>query len=223
MFRRNIEIAIRAALADTPVVLINGARQTGKTTLAQAIAQETGAVVASTTLPPSRRPGRPSGRHPQFPRPRRPRRSPEGAGAVLGHQAGRGQEPPARAISPDGLRQRLTLPRLSESLAGRMEVIPLFPFSAGELVGQAEASSLQLFCRHDPEARPLIRRLPSLPARCSATASPRPPYERWTTGARHGSPRSLDDPAAGRPRPRRFEPSASCRSCSSFSARAEVS
>jgi len=43
MIRRNIEDAIRQALADTPVVLLNGARQTGKTTLAQALAENTGA------------------------------------------------------------------------------------------------------------------------------------------------------------------------------------
>jgi hypothetical protein len=43
MIRRHIENSIRKALADTPVVLLNGARQTGKTTLAQAIAAELGA------------------------------------------------------------------------------------------------------------------------------------------------------------------------------------
>lgn len=44
MIRRNIELAVRQALSDTPVVLLNGARQTGKTTLAQAIATRTGAL-----------------------------------------------------------------------------------------------------------------------------------------------------------------------------------
>ena len=34
-----IEDAIRRAMADTPVVLLNGARQTGKTTLVQTIAE----------------------------------------------------------------------------------------------------------------------------------------------------------------------------------------
>jgi predicted AAA+ superfamily ATPase len=43
MLQRNIESAIRSAMADTPVVLLNGARQTGKTTLAHAIAEKTGA------------------------------------------------------------------------------------------------------------------------------------------------------------------------------------
>ena len=39
MYTRNIESELLAALADTPVVLLNGARQTGKTTLAQRYAR----------------------------------------------------------------------------------------------------------------------------------------------------------------------------------------
>ena len=41
--QRHIERSVRRALADTPVVLLNGARQTGKTTLARAIAKGSGA------------------------------------------------------------------------------------------------------------------------------------------------------------------------------------
>jgi predicted AAA+ superfamily ATPase len=40
MYQRNIETCIRDALLDTPVVLLNGARQTGKTTLALKLASE---------------------------------------------------------------------------------------------------------------------------------------------------------------------------------------
>ena len=43
MIRRTIENSIQQAMADTPVVLLNGARQTGKTTLVQAMATRTGA------------------------------------------------------------------------------------------------------------------------------------------------------------------------------------
>jgi predicted AAA+ superfamily ATPase len=39
----------------------------------------------------------------------------------------------------------LTLPRVSESLAGRMEVLPLYPFSAGELAGRRETFVARLF------------------------------------------------------------------------------
>ena len=43
MITRHIGPSIQLAMADTPVVLLNGARQTGKTTLARAIAEQTGA------------------------------------------------------------------------------------------------------------------------------------------------------------------------------------
>jgi predicted AAA+ superfamily ATPase len=39
----------------------------------------------------------------------------------------------------------MTLPRLSESVAGRMEIIPLYPFSAGELEGCIEGFLPKLF------------------------------------------------------------------------------
>jgi len=40
MIKRHITPAILKALADTPVVLLTGARQTGKSTLAKAIASQ---------------------------------------------------------------------------------------------------------------------------------------------------------------------------------------
>lgn len=39
----------------------------------------------------------------------------------------------------------MALPRLSESLAGRMEIVPLFPFSAGEINGVSETIIHRLF------------------------------------------------------------------------------
>src|SRR6478736_6487514 len=42
MYRRHIEPALHAALADTRVVLLNGARQTGKSTLAEELAAAQG-------------------------------------------------------------------------------------------------------------------------------------------------------------------------------------
>jgi len=47
MYRRFINGKLRAALVDTRVVLLNGARQTGKSTIAQAIAKERGAQALS--------------------------------------------------------------------------------------------------------------------------------------------------------------------------------
>jgi len=42
MFPRHAEPLLAEALADTPVVLLNGARQTGKSTLVQALAARDG-------------------------------------------------------------------------------------------------------------------------------------------------------------------------------------
>lgn len=43
MLARHAAARLRTALADRPVVLPHGARQTGKTTLVRAVAQEVGA------------------------------------------------------------------------------------------------------------------------------------------------------------------------------------
>ena len=47
MYRRNSEPELMAALADTPVVLLNGARQTGKSTLAARLAEAHSAAVVT--------------------------------------------------------------------------------------------------------------------------------------------------------------------------------
>lgn len=41
MYKRYLQPAIQEALVDTPVIIINGARQTGKSTLCKRIMQET--------------------------------------------------------------------------------------------------------------------------------------------------------------------------------------
>ncbi len=147
MIRRNIEDSIRQALTDTPVVLLNGARQTGKTTLAQAIAQKTGAqyftLDDAATLALAA--GDPTGFIRNLPH------------AVVLDEIQKAPELfPAIKLEVDKDRQAgrflltgsasvMTLPRLSESLAGRMEVISLFPFSAGELTGRREGFVKRLF------------------------------------------------------------------------------
>lgn len=147
MIKRTIEHVIHAAMADTPVVLLNGARQTGKTTLARAMAEKTGAAyftlddAATLALAAS---------------------DPVGficnlQGPVVLDEIQKAPDLfPAIKVAVDKHRQPgrflltgsanvLTLPRLSESLAGRMEVIPLFPFSTGELAGARERFVTRLF------------------------------------------------------------------------------
>ena len=147
MVERTIERAINSAMADTPVVLLNGARQTGKTTLARAIAEKTGAEyftlddAATLALAASD----PVGFIRNLPGP-----------VVLDEIQKAPDLFPAIKVSVDknrrpgrflltGSANVLTLPRLSESLAGRMEVIPLFPFSTGELAGTRERFVTRLF------------------------------------------------------------------------------
>jgi uncharacterized protein len=147
MIKRTIEHAIHSAIADTPVVLLNGARQTGKTTLARAMAEKTGAEyftlddAATLALAASD----PVGfiRNLQGP-------------VVLDEIQKAPDLFPAIKVAVDknrrpgrflltGSANVLTLPRLSESLAGRMEVIPLFPFSTGEIAGTRERFMTRLF------------------------------------------------------------------------------
>jgi predicted AAA+ superfamily ATPase len=147
MIRRNIQSRIQDALADTPVVLLNGARQTGKTTLVQRLAGDLGAEYFSlddmATLALAR--GDPAG----FVR--------NLIGPVVIDEIQKAPELfPAIKLAVDRNRKAgrflltgsanvMVLPRLSESLAGRMEVVPLFPFSAGEIAGITETFVRHLF------------------------------------------------------------------------------
>lgn len=147
MIKRNIQGRIEAALADTPVALLSGARQTGKTTLVRALADARGAAYFTfddvATLASARS-------------------DPAGfVGAVTGpvvlDEIQKAPELfPAIKLAVDRKRQAgrfiltasanvMTLPRMSESRAGRMEIIPLFPFSCGELAAVTETFIHRLF------------------------------------------------------------------------------
>lgn len=141
MFERHIQPALREALADTPAVMVVGARQTGKTTLVRALAA--GSWRASyvtlddlTVLEAATS-------------------DPVGFVAGLGGPAVIDEVQKAPALLPaikaaidrdrrpgrfllTGSADVLALPRVSESLAGRMEVVTLWPLSQGELAGRRE-------------------------------------------------------------------------------------
>jgi hypothetical protein len=166
MIRRNIESAVHQALADTPVVLLNGPRQTGKTTLAQMMTEKAGTRYFSlddaATLASAA--GDPAG----FVR--------NLSGPVVIDEIQKAPDLfPAIKLAVDQDRQPgrflltgsanvMTLPRLSESLAGRMEIIPLFPFSAGELAGQHEGFLKRLFDGTIAKTKPISVK-DDLPAR----------------------------------------------------------
>src|ERR1039457_3237687 len=147
MIRRHIQDSIQRAMADTPVVLLNGARQTGKTTLAQAMATAPG--VQYFTLDDAATLALAAGDPSGFIR--------NLTGPVVIDEIQKAPDLfPAIKLAVDkdrrpgrflltGSANVMTLPRLSESLAGRMEIIPLFPFSAGELTGKREGFVKRLF------------------------------------------------------------------------------
>ncbi len=157
MYKRNIEPELRAALADTPVVLLNGARQTGKTTLAREFAR--GSDLPYVTLDDATQLAAANA-------------DPQGFLAGLGDRAviDEAQKAPGlfpaikHAVDRDrqpgrylltGSANIFLLPRISESLAGRMELLTLYPLSQGELLGVKEGFVDGIFARRLPPDREL--------------------------------------------------------------------
>lgn len=141
MFRRRITPHLIAALADTPVVLLHGARQAGKSTLAQEIASgphraryftlDDSAVLAAAKSDPA---GFVSG----FDQPvviDEVQRAPE---LFLPIKAAVDRDRRPGRFLLTGSANILLLPKLSESLVGRMEVLTLWPLSQGEVDGVVE-------------------------------------------------------------------------------------
>ena len=151
-----IEDPIRRAMSDTPVVLVSGARQTGKTTLVQAVAARSGAsyftLDDAATLAAAARD--PVGFVRGLSRPvviDEIQKAPELFPAIK-LAVDRDRQPGSFLLT--GSADVMSLPRLSESLAGRMEIVPLFPFSAGELAGRREGFLPRLFAGELARAKP---------------------------------------------------------------------
>lgn len=153
---RGIEERLRAALADTPVVLLHGARQSGKTTLVREVAARSQATYltlddAGTLAVATRDPtGLISGT--------------EGMLVIDEVQKAPGLLP-AIKLSVDrdrrpgrflltGSAQVLLVPQVSESLAGRMEILTLWPFSQGEIGGSPEGFVDAVFGHRAPALEP---------------------------------------------------------------------
>lgn len=141
MHLRNITPRIIDALSDTPVVMLNGARQTGKSTLAKSLISEKhigryvtlddASVLAAARHDPT---GFISGLG-ESTVIDEIQRAPElflaiKADVDLNRKPGR--------YLLTGSANVLLLPRLSESLAGRMEIFTLWPLSQGEFGGVSE-------------------------------------------------------------------------------------
>jgi predicted AAA+ superfamily ATPase len=147
LFDRYLRPALEAALGDTPVVLVVGPRQAGKTTLCRLVADRRGARFLSlddaATLAAASA-------------------DPAGFIAALDGPVVLDEIQKAPALLPaiklavdrrreagrfllTGSADVLALPRVSESLAGRMEVLTLWPLSQGELAGRREGFIDALF------------------------------------------------------------------------------
>ena len=137
MIKRYLEPLVLEALTDTPVVLLNGARQVGKSTLVQHIASQTDA--AYFTLDDATVLAAASGDPENFIAglPERVildeiQRVPE---LFLAIKAAVDQNRSPGRFLLTGSANVLMLPRLADSLAGRMEILTLWPLSQSEIEG----------------------------------------------------------------------------------------
>jgi len=147
MYRRFIDTRLHAALADTRVVLLNGARQTGKSTIAQAVAEgrngqyltlDDPAVAGLARSDPSALIDAAGG----FLVIDEVQHAPE-LFPVIKMAVDRDQRPGRFLLT--GSANVFLLPRLSESLAGRMEILPLEPLSQSEISGMENRLIESLF------------------------------------------------------------------------------
>jgi len=140
MIRRHLAEPLQAALARSPVVLLNGARQTGKTTLVQWLGREHPrryvTLDDANTLAAARAdPGGFIGRLDSPVVLDEVQRAPELFPAIK-LAVDRNRQPGRFLLT--GSANVLLLPRLSESLAGRMQILTLRPLSQGEIEGLRE-------------------------------------------------------------------------------------
>ena len=138
MYRRNLGQSITDAMGDTPVVLLIGARQTGKSTLAREMNPASAYVTFDDTFTLASARDDPQGFVRALPRPvvlDEIQLVPEIFRSI---KAEVDRDRQAGSFLLTGSANVFLLPRLAESLAGRMEVLTLWPLSQGEIEGTVE-------------------------------------------------------------------------------------
>jgi predicted AAA+ superfamily ATPase len=154
MFERHLMPDLRAALRDTPVTMLIGPRQSGKSTLAEALVGELDDARYLTLdrgLTMSAARDDPAGFVADGARTLvidEVQRAPELLLEIKA-RVDRDRRPGSFVLT--GSADVLTLPRVSETLAGRMEVLRLWPLSQGEIEGRREAF-LDALLSGEPEA-----------------------------------------------------------------------
>ncbi len=138
MFERYLAAPLREALDDTPVVLLHGARQTGKSTLAKAVdARRRYLTLDDATVLTSARSDAAAFVN-SLSTPvviDEVQRAPKLFLAIKA-SVDRDRRPGHFLLT--GSANVMMLPRLADTLAGRMEILTLWPLSQGELEGQRE-------------------------------------------------------------------------------------
>jgi hypothetical protein len=147
LYRRFVEPRLVEALADTPVVLLHGPRQCGKTTLVQRVGDQHGhvyftfdddAVLAAATADPVGF----VGDLPQMCILDEVQRAPQIFGA-LKREVDRRRAPGRFLLT--GSANVLLVPALADSLAGRLGLVRLHPLAQCELEGRVPTFLAQLF------------------------------------------------------------------------------
>lgn len=140
MYRRNVESLLKKALARNPVVLLNGARQVGKSTLASKFLKEGQFqyITFDDEITYLLAKNNPSGFIASLNKPviiDEVQRVPE---IFLAIKVDVDKHRISGRYLLTGSANPLLIPRLGDSLAGRMEVINLMPLSQGEILGHQE-------------------------------------------------------------------------------------
>ena len=155
MFPRHIEPLLADALADTPVVLLNGARQTGKSTLAQSFAARGGRryLTLDDRVVLAAAKNDPTGFIAALQGPvalDEIQRAPE---LFLDIKAAVDRDRTPGRFLLTGSANVLLLPALADSLAGRMETLALRPLSGAEMAGDAAVNRVDALFDGDFAAR----------------------------------------------------------------------
>jgi len=175
MLRRHVTPNLLAALKDTPVVLLHGARQTGKTTLVREIARADHPARYLTLDDPAVRGAAESDPHGFVDGLEGPvvidevQRVPDLALAI---KASVDRDRTAGRFLLTGSANILQVPRLSESLTGRMEIHGLWSLSQGEIEGRQENFIDTLFAAKSPKLTAVPKKGASLADRIARGGYP---------------------------------------------------
>lgn len=156
MNKRTIYTQLMEALSDTPVVFLRGARQTGKTTLVKQLAEKPSdadsrqyisldsatALAGALDDPPGFLRG--------LKKPLIIDEAQRASALMLAIKEDVDRERHAGRYLLTGSANILTLPGIADSLAGRMEVLTLYPLSQGEIAGVQEDFIHALFQKEFP-------------------------------------------------------------------------